>query len=172
MIGFAGPTFFAEGANPAVAVGQPIPAGARIVEGFAFLNGKFIDGISAPDNPEVGAQIFQAAILHELGHFSGLDHTQIHALNGFERADGTRVGDATQTETMYPFIGRSEQSTLAMDDRVALSRLYPTSAFAASPGCISGRIVRSDGQPMTGANVVAVSPQFADESVVRLIFVE
>ncbi|MEO8505848.1 MAG: VCBS repeat-containing protein [Acidobacteriota bacterium] len=164
ILGFAGPTFFAVGSTTS-AVGAPVPAGAHIVEGIVFLNGKLIDGIDGAGNPEVALGLFEAAILHELGHFSGLDHTQLHALKGFERADGSTVGDVTNTETMYPFIGRAEQGTLALDDRVALSLLYPSAGFAGAPGCLIGRVLRADGQPWTDANVVAYSLDFPDEAV-------
>lgn len=164
VLGFAGPTFLADGGPPAP-VGEPAAAGSHIVEGVAFLNGKFVDGVAAPDNPEASSAIFQAAILHELGHFSGLDHTQIHPLDGFRRADGSRLGDASLTETMYPFIGRPEQATLAMDDRVALARLYPSSSFASATGCVTGVVRDLAGQPVAGIDVVALGISALDESV-------
>jgi len=164
VLGFAGPTFFSDGTTT-VAVGNPIPPGSRVIEGVAFLNGKFIDGISTPSNQEVTLTMFQAAVLHELGHFSGLDHTQLHPLAGFKRADGTRLGSIADTETMYPYIGTEDQATLSMDDRVALSRLYPSSSFASSTGCLTGHILGADGSLVSGADVVALNTATTSEAV-------
>ena len=82
VLGFADPTFFSNGSTT-VATGDPVPAGAKIIEGLAFLNGKFIDGVDDPGNGnfELPLATFEAVFVHEFGHFAGLDHTQIHGLN-------------------------------------------------------------------------------------------
>ena len=55
-------------------------ARAKIVEGLAFLNGKWIDGNDNPPsgNYELSLDDFEAVFVHEFGHFAGLDHTQAH----------------------------------------------------------------------------------------------
>jgi len=52
----------------------------RILSALVLMNGKFQDGVSNPnsDNFEISADQFDEAITHELGHFSGLDHSQIN----------------------------------------------------------------------------------------------
>lgn len=154
VVGFAGPTFLSDG-RTTVPIGDPVPPGSRIVEGLVFLNGKWIDGVNAPasGNHELPVARFQAALVHELGHFSGLDHTQIHGLYGPPASDSpARTGPV---ETMFPFLLDAAQATLERDDVVALSTLYPSAGFAATTGRIAGRVLASDGTPFSGANVVA-----------------
>lgn len=161
VLGFASPTFSSNGGSP-IPIGNPVPPGARIVEGLAFLNGKFIDGIDDPGqgNSEISLPLFDAVFVHEFGHFAGLGHTQIHGLFGPPESDsGFR---AQPVETMFPFLLNSGQATLERDDRVTLSVLYPADDFFASTGSIRGRIFRSDGSPISGVNVIARN--LADDS--------
>jgi hypothetical protein len=154
VLGFASPTFFSDGATT-VPLGSNVPAGAHIVEGLAFFNGKWIDGISNPGggNPEMPLARFEAVIVHEFGHFSGLDHTQIHGLAYPPSSDIS--GTTTPYETMFPFNFDATQSTLGRDDEVALSNLYPAPGFAASTGRIEGRVLDRIGRPLAGINVIA-----------------
>jgi hypothetical protein len=154
VVGFAGPAFLSDG-RVTVAIGDPVPRGAKIVEGVAFLNGKWIDGLTdaARGNFEMTLPRFDAVVVHELGHFAGLDHTQIHGLYGAPDSDsGVRT---TPIETMFPFAVDETQATPGRDDVVALSMLYPTPAFTASTGRITGRVLTADGAPLSGANVIA-----------------
>lgn len=154
VLGFASPTFFSDDATT-VPLGTPIPAGARIVEGLAFLNGKWIDGVNDPGsgNFEMPLARFEAVIVHELGHFAGLDHTQIHGLG--HSAGSDLPGTTTPYETMLPFNFDQSQSSLERDDEVSLSSLYPATGFAASTGRIEGLVLARDGRPLPGINVVA-----------------
>jgi hypothetical protein len=154
VLGFAGPTFFDDGFT-LYTLGDPLPPGAKIIEGLAFLNGRFLDGIDDPGsgNYEIDLETFEAVFVHELGHLSGLDHTQIH---GLDPASG--AGFTSPVETMFPYLLTAEQSSPELDDTVALSRLYPTPAFTANTGCLSGRVLTADGQPFSGANVIALEP--------------
>lgn len=154
VLGFASPTFFSDG-SATVPLGSPVPAGARIVEGLAFLNGKWIDGISDPGggNPEMPLARFEAVIVHELGHFSGLDHTQIHGLTYPAGSDIS--GTTTPYETMLPFNFDATQATLGRDDEVAISALYPAPGFGTSTGRIEGRVLDRTGTPLPGINVIA-----------------
>ena len=154
VLGFGSPAFFSDGINT-VSFGNPIPPNAKIIEGLAFLNGKFIDRINDPliGNFELSLATFEAVFIHEFGHFSGLHHTQIHGLNNPPESD--LPGMTQPIETMFPFIVDSEQRSLEQDDRVALSVLYPTPEFLASTGRIIGRIFNNDGKPISGINIVA-----------------
>jgi hypothetical protein len=154
VIGFAGPTFLSDG-RTTVAIGDPVPPGARIVEAVAFLNGKFIDGVDTPaaGNAEMSLARFQAVFVHEFGHFAGLDHTQIHGLSGPPESDSPRL--TGPVETMFPFAVDETQATLGRDDAVSISTLYPTASFAQTTGRITGRVLASDGTPFSGADVIA-----------------
>ncbi len=154
VLGFAGPTFLSDGTT-IVAIGDPVPPGSFVVEGLAFLNGKWIDGIDNPaaGNHEMSLDLFKAVFVHEFGHFSGLDHTQVHGL--LNPPDTDQAGYTTPVETMYPFISDVSQATPERDDVVALSALYPAPDFAATTGTVRGRVLASDGSPLSGINVVA-----------------
>jgi hypothetical protein len=154
VVGFAGPLYFSDGVTT-VAIGDPVPPGARTIEALVFLNGKWIDGVNAPasGNRELPLATFQAAVVHEIGHFAGLDHTQIHGLSG--RPDSDSPYRTTPVETMFPFIVDGTQTTLERDDAVALSALYPTPAFLAETGRVRGLVRTHDGIPLSGVNVIA-----------------
>src|SRR5438270_6183592 len=50
----------------------------KITAGLAMLNGQMQDGVSTSANPEISSGEFDEAIVHEIGHFLGLDHSQIN----------------------------------------------------------------------------------------------
>ena len=123
----------------------------QITEGVAVLNGKWIDGIDSPSNPEIPLADFEGVFVHEFGHYVNLDHSQINQIEGFD--DDPSNDDAVAT--MFPFLATGT-STLHLDDRVSLSTLYPAPSFASAFGTISGAIFRSDGvTPFPGAYVIA-----------------
>src|SRR5262249_19224454 len=74
--------FFGPGAgNSVVAFAAPDCMdfnSATFSEGYAILNGKFVDGISNGSNPEISLLDFNAAIIHEIGHYLNLDNSQIN----------------------------------------------------------------------------------------------
>jgi hypothetical protein len=142
VIGFAGPC----------AVN---PNSGLIIAGHAVMNGLFQDGQGGP-NMELTAAEFDATFIHEFGHFSGLDHSQVNVgcANGFCSAD-----DLAGLPTMFPFLVTDQQGTLSIDDVAWISKLYPqggAGGFTATHGTISGRVYFSDGETqMQFANVVA-----------------
>ena len=140
ILGFAGPE--CGSLNP-----------PTITEASAVLNGKFIDGIQTGSNPEITVEEFGAVFLHEFGHYLDLDHSQINLLEAF---DGN-PGDDDAVATMFPIlINGMEAASLARDDEVSISTLYPTAAFTNGFGRITGQILRSDGTtPFQGAYVIA-----------------
>jgi hypothetical protein len=102
--------------------------------------------------PPSGTFDLQGILTHEIGHFSGLDHTCI------------------RSATMYCFSTASGgffQRTLEQDDEIGLSTLYLEPEFLSDTGGISGTVKRSEGQPngqpVFGAHVVALQ---ADTGVV------
>ena len=150
VIGFAGPC--------------RLDVGGRILSARAALNGKFQDGVGpAPGDPELSANAFDATFIHEFGHFSGLDHSQIN-LNCLVTGCADLSDDAFGLPTMFPILissleessGIPAQFTLAPDDIAWISRLYPGSTFTTAFGTIEGTVLFSDGQtPAQGVNVIA-----------------
>jgi hypothetical protein len=117
------------------------------------LNGIFQDGEPDSDNnPEISADLFDAAFIHEFGHFSGLDHAQINV----RCLKGCSTDDLEGVPTMFPIAITSKMKTLSADDIAWVSRLYPEPSFSASHGTLSGTIFFSDGLSQTqGVNVIA-----------------
>jgi hypothetical protein len=124
--------------------------------GYAVLNGRFLDGIKTPTNPEVPVAEFKAVMIHEFGHMIGLDHSQIN-LNCLTSNCAPGSDDLAGVPTMFPvLINAQAMSTLATDDIAAISALYPEATFATSTGRITGHVFFSDGQtPAQGFNVIA-----------------
>ncbi len=141
VIGFAGPC--------------AINANDQFVSGQAVMNGIFLDGVSNADNLELTDAEFDAAFVHEFGHFSGLDHSQINV----ECAIGCGADDLAGLPTMFPFLVSDTQRTLSIDDVAWFSRLHPAgggSGFAATHGTITGTVYFSDGESqLQYANVIA-----------------
>jgi hypothetical protein len=121
--------------------------------GYAVLNGRFLDGIDTPLNPEVPVGDFKAVMIHEFGHMIGLDHSQIN----LDCLTGGPACDLDGVPTMFPvLIDAAAMSTLATDDIAAISALYPEATFPTSTGRITGHVLFSDGQtPAQGFNVIA-----------------
>lgn len=132
-----------------------------ITESQAVLNGVFIDcfdDASSSDScqsPEVSLESFKAVVFHELGHFLGLDHTQVN-LDSLSAALGGDVTAQAHMTTMLPLLLGEFQLSPHFDDKVSISTLYPASAFLTNFCTISGTVFLSDGAtPMQGANVIA-----------------
>ncbi len=130
VIGFAGPCAF---------------NGTNYLSGQAVMNGLFQDGQATPVD-DLSAAEFDAALIHEFGHFSGLDHSQINVNCRF----GCSQDDLAGLPTMFPLLVHDSQGQLSIDDVAWISRLYPQltggSSFANTHGTISGTIYFSDGQ--------------------------
>ncbi len=95
---------------------------------------------------------YQATVLHELGHWIGLDHSQLlrHIAN-----DGVGFNDVW-TPIMFPTTtdDETQRTTLSDDDQLAISNLYPIDRFIESTGAIRG-MIRQDAQEKPGLNVIA-----------------
>ena len=117
----------------------------QIVAGGAMMNGLFQDGLAAPV-PDLATAEFDAAFVHEFGHFSGLDHSQVN-VNCLVPCN---ADDLAGLPTMFPFLVHVSQGSLAPDDIAWLSRLYPQTTggttFANTYGTITGVVFFSDGQ--------------------------
>ncbi len=82
----------------------------------------------------------QSVATHEIGHLLGLDHT------------------ALSSSVMFPTLARKVNygKVLSAEDRIAVSKLYPTGTFFSSRGGVSGAVKISAGAGLFGAHVVAV----------------
>ncbi len=112
---------------------------SNITSGFVILNGLLQD---QPPPADPSAAAFDAAIIHEIGHFSGLDHSQINV-----NCTSSCVGDELAgLPTMFPNLIHFSQGQLAVDDIAWISRLYPAASFATTHGAISGVVFFTDGE--------------------------
>jgi hypothetical protein len=137
-------------------------ASGHILTGFALLNGRFQDGVNNYSNYELTTAQFDEAITHELGHFSGLDHSQINVdLVGAYSPGNCPVDRLAGLPLMFPYAYCQARSSaglpiLSPDDLAWISKLYPTTSYTTNYGAIAGQIVFSDGiTPTQGVNVIA-----------------
>lgn len=127
-----------------------------ITEGQALLNGKFINGVTSSSDPEVTVTQFKGAIIHELGHFMGVDHTQVNLSSVVKHLNGDK-SEKSGIPTMLPlFVDGDEQLSLHFDDKVTISTLYPSSNFQSSFCTLQGKVFKVDGTTeLQGVNVAA-----------------
>lgn len=136
----------------------------HILSALVFLNGEFQDGVNDPStsNYEVTADQFDEAITHEMGHFSGLGHSQINLdllQSGF--VGNCPVDELAGLPLMFPVEFCQSRKTaglpiLAPDDVAWISKLYPNANYSSNYGTISGFVFFSDGiTHVQGLNVVA-----------------
>lgn len=140
------------------------PVAGQIQSALIVLNGEFQDGVNSPstNNYEITADQFDEAITHEMGHFSGLDHSQINLdLYQSGAVGNCSVDELAGLPLMFPVeFCQSRKSAglpiLAPDDMAWISKLYPNSTYAANYGTISGFVFFSDGiTHVQGLNVIA-----------------
>ena len=106
----------------------------RYTEGQAVINGKL----------NVSDTTLTNVLAHELGHFIGLDHTQLDSSQGLTSAN---------YPLMYPIAYRNTP-TLGDDDLSAVTQLYPDTTAATTYGTLNGNFRLADGvTPVRGANI-------------------
>jgi hypothetical protein len=146
VIGFAGPCN--------LDVTQGLITSSRVV-----MNGLFRDGIDNANNFELTEAEFNATFIHEFGHFSGLDHSQINVECVNPAACGSGSDNLEGLPTMFPFLVSDAQGSLSKDDIAWISKLYPAAGgagFNASHGIVSGTVYFTDGESHAQlVNVVA-----------------
>ena len=125
------------------------------------LNGKFQDGVNSGTNFELAANQFDQAITHEIGHFLGLDHSQINLnvlIQGAYPCDPDQVAGLPLMFPIAQCQARKDEGlpVLSTDDASWISRLYPNATTPTEYGTISGTIYFYDGvTPAQGINVIA-----------------
>jgi hypothetical protein len=136
-------------------------SGLHIIYGYSIVNGLIqANGIRSDQCIGTSDDCFKAAIVHELGHLLGLDHSQVN-LNWAQYCDTHKpcIVDSQNGDkyipTMYPKLISSEQGTPKIDDMVTMSWIYPTSDFNSRFCTITGEIFDGNGEPLKGVNVIA-----------------
>jgi hypothetical protein len=119
-------------------------------EGFVVINGSILN-YSDTD--------YVLLFAHEIGHFFGLDHSQVNIdnqeTNGSPSFCSTSINNLSTSNypVMYPIACRSV-GTLHSDDISALSALYPkNSAPNADFSILNGRLTDQSGNAILGANL-------------------
>ncbi len=118
----------------------------EILSGWAVLNGQ-----NASNTGPSGTE-FRQTVLHELGHFIGLDHT----LGLYENWQQGRYQDVP---IMFPLGGSPALPSQPIADDIAwISWLYPMPGLSQQTGSIKGSVhwLRQDGPIFQGANVEAI----------------
>lgn len=141
------------------------PVNGFISGSAIVMNGTFQDGTNAPNssaaNFELDANEFDEAITHEIGHFLGLDHSQINLEAFIQETTPCDLDQLAGLPLMFPISfcqARKDAGlpVLAPDDLSWISALYPNSSTVDSYGTISGRVFFGDGiTPVQGVNVIA-----------------
>jgi hypothetical protein len=125
------------------------------------LNGKFQDGVANSTNFELTANQFDEAITHEMGHFVGLDHSQINVDLLQQGGPPCDLDGLAGLPLMFPALvcqARKDAGlpVLSPDDEAWISSLYPNSTTPDNYATISGTILFGEGtSQFQGANVIA-----------------
>lgn len=129
------------------------------VKGEAVFNAACLAGVELDGCKEAGLSFsesdFTSFIVHEIGHFLGLNHSQV---NLDEASDDDTSNDSNIT-TMFPFFIQGNGSnfkTPERDDAIGLAVLYPTDEFSGKYFTVSGTVLDDNGQTeFACANLVA-----------------
>jgi hypothetical protein len=132
------------------------PATGYVRTAGLALNGDFQNGVY-----QISADEFNQAITHEIGHFLGLDHSQINVDVLTQQPGNCNSAEVPALPIMFPYLICQARVTaglppLSPDDQAWISRLYPDGSGAY--GTISGTIYFTDGMTeVQGVNVIARS---------------
>jgi hypothetical protein len=153
MVGFAG---FVNQSNPS---GDPLlnelKKGQAIFSGACIAPAVTKDGCS-PCKQILDDEAIRSLILHELGHFLGMDHSQVNP-ESYLACSGGSCPDEVQEDlpTMFPMLMKSaSMATLHRDDIAQFQRLYGSPQEDTCS--VTGNVLASDGTtPLRGVEIVA-----------------
>jgi uncharacterized membrane protein len=139
----------------------------EVGEAWMVLSGP---GIHENDPTGIG---FQGVVTHEMGHALNLAHSQANgavwnpSVYDWPQAENcnapwTGGPSAAQVETMYPIStpepgnsGEYMGTVDRIDDKSALSDIYPAPGYPENRGTISGQILDASGAPVGSVDVIA-----------------
>lgn len=162
ILGFAGPDFV---------------EGDQIIEGQAVFNCRcvlkecvFQNPITDEEETISSTEIdFIATMMHELGHFIGLDHTGLHG-NYFQNCMDNG-SDCELIPLMYPVsYPRQDEVTIHRDDEIAILSLYGESGWDDGLCTIEGDIKDINGNTIMCAEIhmIANNPEFSSSAPIGL----
>ena len=144
-----------------------------IVTAEGVLNGRFQDGVDNPrlNNFELTKNQFDQAFIHEFGHFSGLDHSQINQDVLFGSPGACDPNEVAGLPVMFPILQCQARldvtptplPALAPDDIAWISTLYPQTVnnppnqipYSTVYTLVPGHVFFADGvTPAQGVNVI------------------
>ncbi|MGH9504693.1 MAG: hypothetical protein ACRD20_17715 [Terriglobales bacterium] len=135
-----------------------------IVSSAIVLNGEFQDKVQTSGtrvNYELSQNSFDEAITHEIGHFLGLDHSQINLNLLFNPTLPCDLDELAGLPLMFPVLlcqARKDAGlpVLSHDELAWISSFYPNASTIQNFGTITGTIFFADGvSAAQGANVIA-----------------
>jgi hypothetical protein len=138
------------------AIFQSTPTG-KIAQGILFIDGRVMDGLHNPE--DISEADLTRAVTRAVGQMLGLGSSD---LNDELIFDGD-VANNTAVPIMYPGLILGGGSTPTLDDRMAISALYPATSFEANTGVIRGQITLADG--VTGLQGIAVIARKVDDPI-------
>lgn len=144
-------------ANSVLGLSGPItvssgPLANQIAESQAIFNGRFVNGINTPADPESTTDSFKGTIIHEFGHGRGLDHSQIN-VEAIKAGSTQTIRDSVPL--MFP-VAVNDLFLIRRDDASAITSLYPNQSTLGGFGSIEGKLFRQDGvTPVLGGNIIA-----------------
>lgn len=140
------------------------PSSGMIVTSSVTLNGQFQDKVQSSGtraNFELPQNSFDEAITHEIGHFLGLDHSQINLNLLLIYRSPCDLDELAGLPLMFPVLlcqARKDAGLpiLSHDELAWISSFYPNASTMQNFGTITGTIFFADGvSAAQGANVIA-----------------
>ena len=137
-----------ESARVILGLTQPAAAAnGQIQYAWVILNGRYVG------RGGFTTDAYFNTIVHEFGHFIGLDHSQL-----FRHLAHNRYGpDDQYIPVLFPVSTDDEtlRARLTTDDRASVSMAYAHSSFSKVCGEIQGKVLAEGGQSFPGVNVAA-----------------
>ncbi len=118
------------------------------------LDGAAINGTSQDSVSDITVNRYFGTMIHELGHFLGLDHASTNQAlaQAIDEGELDKEQYARYLSTMSIILAQHEdRATLNPDDIAAIQALYPLPTSPIST--VSGTITDASGQPFRGANL-------------------